>query len=105
MRDGRLLVVLCLSFLDVHILEIFTNVCHSFHLYPFGLSAAAIALMGTFRFVVLVLVGWMSLVVLAEDLLFPYMHGLNYSEYDQAIKLGLTGTYSKSPNPPSSNIV
>lgn len=29
---------------------------------------------------------------LAVDLLFPYMHGLKYSEYDQAMKLGLTGT-------------
>jgi hypothetical protein len=27
----------------------------------------------------------------AEDLLFPYMHGLKYSEYDIAIKQGHTG--------------
>lgn len=55
---------------------------------------AVIALMGTSRLIILVLVGWISLasVVSAEDLLFPYMHGLNYSEYDQAMKLGLTGT-------------
>jgi len=56
--------------------------------------------MGTSRLIILVLVGWISLasVVSAEDLLFPYMHGLNYSEYDQAMKLGLTGTYISNPS-------
>src|SRR6187551_2600922 len=34
-------------------------------------------------------------VVWAEDLLFPYMHGLKYSEYDIAIKQGLTGRVAK----------
>ncbi|KAK3346704.1 hypothetical protein B0T25DRAFT_521066 [Lasiosphaeria hispida] len=32
---------------------------------------------------------------LAEDVLFPHMHGLKYSEYDQAIKLGLTAHVCK----------
>lgn len=62
----------------------------------------ALTLMGTSssRLTMLVLVGWISVasLVFAEDLLFPHMHGLNYSEYDQATKLGLTGTYIKSLN-------
>ncbi|KAM7207987.1 hypothetical protein V8F20_001781 [Naviculisporaceae sp. PSN 640] len=50
--------------------------------------------MGVFPLILLILSGWLSL-VFAEDLLFPYMHGLNYSEYDQAIKLGLTAHVCK----------
>lgn len=35
---------------------------------------------------------------LAADVLFPYMRGLKYSEYDQAIKLGLTGKVRLQPS-------
>ena len=30
-------------------------------------------------------------IALAQDVLFPYMHGLKYSEYNETVKLGLSG--------------
>ena len=34
----------------------------------------------------------LAILTIGEDVLFPYMNGLPYEEYDEAIKLGLTGT-------------
>jgi hypothetical protein len=43
------------------------------------------------RYYFLLALASLATLALAEDVLFPHMHGLKYSEYDEVKKLGLTG--------------
>ncbi|KAK0713027.1 hypothetical protein B0T26DRAFT_677416 [Lasiosphaeria miniovina] len=51
--------------------------------------------MRTGRYAPLAALATLASLSLAEDLLFPHMHGLKYAEYDQAVKLGLTAHICK----------
>ena len=59
----------------------YTTSCHSFCL-SFQLMRATCLVLA---------VAALASLCLAQDLLFPYMYGLNYTEDEQAAKLGLSG--------------